>query len=150
MKPPYRFVQAGVLVNAIFLVGGCVAYRSGAFDWFAGRSVSPAESNPSQRSSNDDSESAPTLLPGSKVGIQFVEVTLPDGRLVEQAAPMPGVTKVPEAQTTAVPQQATPFLTNMKLTFPGSKSNPVFVPEDIKKAMLPDPPANSQMASPPK
>jgi hypothetical protein len=143
------FVRLAVVANAIMLVGGCVAYHSGAFDWFTGGSASRAEPT-AQQPSGDASQSAPALLPGSKVGIQFREVKLPDGRVVEEVEPIPGNVSS-DSQTPAAPQQPGPgFNTNIKLILPGSKSNPVFIPEDVKKPTRPMPPADSETASPPK
>jgi hypothetical protein len=53
-------MQVGVLVNAMLLIGGCVAYRSGVFNPFAG----PSE--PPKASESDIGRQAPAMMPGSK------------------------------------------------------------------------------------
>jgi hypothetical protein len=152
MKQAHLLVKIAVLLNFVVLVGGCVGYRAGVFDWFGGRAASSSERGPSQQDSAGAAPQAPVLMPGSKIGIQFREVTLPDGRVIEEAEPLPG-TSSPSAQRSAKSAPPRADETGSLMFMVGPKSDAGMTGSIILNEITKEtsqPPANPQPPAPSK
>jgi hypothetical protein len=126
VKQPPVLLKIAVILSSLLLVGGYVSYRAGALNWPIAPNGRPTGPAASQQSPSDTTQPATTLMPSSKVGVEFID---------------PPVSSRPEAQSLGV---GTPRL---KAIMSGPKSA---APSDViivfDPPLLPgiEPPAPSQ------
>jgi hypothetical protein len=58
MKRPHYLVKVAVVLNSILLVGGCVGYQSGAFNWLSGSAAPSTESTAKPAPNESEPEAA--------------------------------------------------------------------------------------------
>lgn len=71
MKNPGLLVRLTTIASSLLLVGGCISYRAGAFDWMKGNALA-AQTAESPESNSTIGKQEPTFIPSTK---RF----LPDG-----------------------------------------------------------------------
>src|SRR6516225_9571434 len=144
VKQPNRLVKGVVLLNFFVLVGGCVSYQAGAFNWLKRPGAQPTEppASPVGDANLPEHGTAPaqTLLPGSKSfrPSNFIDGATPAGPLVPNVDVRTDPTA--PAQTPTATQTVPPVMIG------GSKApfRPVIAPPMPEPS--PAPPSNKQPA----
>src|SRR5262249_18460261 len=128
-------LKVAVVLSAIILVGGLVAYRAGAFDGLI-RPVMMGSSK-SGPAFHADQLSPSAAQPANSSQVQLPGYMMSGSKSI--APLIPGPPSTPSQQTDADKAKSTPTI------MPSSKSGGVLVPPGPAS-----PPPNSQSASPPK
>jgi hypothetical protein len=168
MTQPNLFVKVAVVTSSVLLVGACVGYRAGAFDWLVadkrgnlGESetrppIEPAARDTPAGESPANLDLPPAVMSGSKSAILIVPPSTSSGPQSPPTQPPPTIMyssksmapliKLPDTQSSqpaaTPPAAAAEPKPKKPVIFPGSKSDRVFIPPPEKPvAVPPAPPA---------
>jgi hypothetical protein len=114
MKRPNMLLKVVTVASSLLLVGGCVAYQSGAFDRFMWPKAQPAESGTSPVVEENGTTQPPTTTMPSTKSFRPVNVLhgpIPAGSLLSDLE-----SQTPPSTTTAPPGSTPPAPTVMSGT----------------------------------
>jgi len=82
VKQPNSLLKLAAVASSVLLVGGCVAYRAGAFNWLTGTSSQSGEVLPepgtSEQPTPDTKQPMPTIMGGTKSAEPSIFIPLPN------------------------------------------------------------------------